>query len=350
MLTAIDGLEQNNIHSSKRRISLQKTNSLWWLRPSALPQWLNPRAFGVVMASIIPSSVIISFCSRYAPGYGYIYRESAEIARTKTHGCWTVSDLRLIGNIPTTHQTKMDVLMKLVLIIHLCKEVQVNFVQSTWKVIDSMTDVYTNSSVLSSHQQVTCIECATRTLMLDGEGLSCNRGDQMCMIYSTCHIKDLLTLEDWGPIGGWLHFCTKMKLTTEWTGTWLDLGIPLAQRKLIRFQIKAINNVYIGLISGHSKGSPGFWVFLGGLRGTKSCLFDELLFKSQCYSEYSGLVTSGEQYRSFWVTWNEGHVRVGTGETLGNGTIMDHVFPNVYTVRHALIGTPKCKGDWVIYL
>ncbi|XP_011427787.3 uncharacterized protein [Magallana gigas] len=244
----------------------------------------------------------------------------------------------------------MDVLLRQVLIIYLCKEVQVNFVHGTWKVIDSMSGVYTNSSVVSSHQDVTCIECAARTLMLDGEGYSCNRGDQMCMIYSTCHIKNRLTPGDWEPIAGWLHFCTKMKLTTEPEDTWLDLGIQLSRRKSIRFQVKVTYSAYILLSSGNNTDSPGYWVTLGGWGATKSCLRDGLVAWSQCYSEYIGRVLSGEQYRSFWVTWNEGHVRVGTGETVGNGTIMDHVFTNVYTVRHALIKTPFYTGDWVIYL
>ncbi|XP_052674951.1 uncharacterized protein LOC128156727 [Crassostrea angulata] len=240
----------------------------------------------------------------------------------------------------------MDVLLRQVLIIYLCKEVQVNFVHGTWKVIDSMSDVYTNSSVLSSHQDVTCIECAARTLMLDGEGYSCNRGDQMCMIYSACHIKDRLTPGDWEPIAGWLHFCTKIKLATEFGEGWLDLGIQLSRRKSIRFQVKATRGVHIGLNSGNNTDSPGYWVILGGWNGTKSCLRDGW---SQCYSNYIGTVLSGEQYRSFWVTWNEGRVRVGTGETPGNGTFMDRVFPNVYTVRHALIRT-DVRGDWVIHL
>lgn len=244
----------------------------------------------------------------------------------------------------------MDVLLRQVLIIYLCKEVQVNFVHGTWKVIDSMSGVYTNSSVVSSHQDVTCIECAARTLMLDGEGYSCNRGDQMCMIYSTCHIKNRLTPGDWEPIAGWLHFCTKMKLTTEFGEDPLDLGIQLSRRKSIRFQVKAIIGVNIGLSSGNNTDSPGYWVILGGWSGTTSCLRDGFVHGSQCYSEYIGPVLSGEQYRSFWVTWNEGHVRVGTGETPGNGTIMDHVFTNVYTVRHALILTSWERGEWVIYL
>lgn len=243
----------------------------------------------------------------------------------------------------------MDVLLRQVLIIYLCKEVQVNFVHGTWKVIDSMSGVYTNSSVVSSHQDVTCIECAARTLMLDGEGYSCNRGDQMCMIYSTCHIKNRLTPGDWEPIAGWLHFCTKMKLTTELKEAPLDLGIQLTQRKSIRFQVKATRDVYIGLGSGHNTDSPGYWVVLGGWGGTTSCLRDGFVHESLCNSEYSGPVLSDEQYRLFWVTWNEGRVRVGTGETPGNGTIMDHVFPNVNTVRHALIGT-DVRGEWVIYL
>lgn len=242
----------------------------------------------------------------------------------------------------------MDVLLRQVLIIYLCKEVQVNFVHGTWKVIDSMSGVYTNSSVVSSHQDVTCIECAARTLMLDGEGYSCNRGDQMCMIYSTCHIKNRLTPGDWEPIAGWLHFCTKIKLGTELGETWLDLGIQLSRRKSIRFQVKATSDLYILLSSGNNTDSPGYWVVLGGVwNRTGSCLRDK---GSPCYSTYIGTVLSGEQYRSFWVTWNEGHVRVGTGETPGNGTIMDHVFPYVYTVRHALIKTYSERGEWVIYL
>lgn len=240
----------------------------------------------------------------------------------------------------------MDVLLRQVLIIYLCKEVQVNFVHGTWKVIDSMSGVYTNSSVLSSHQDVTCIECAARTMMLDGEGYSCNRGDQMCMIYSTCHTKDALTLEDRKTIAGWLHFCTKMKLTTE-PDIWLDLGIQLTQRRSIRFQVKVNAYVHITLSSGHNMSSPFYEILLGWLKGTQSCLGDEHI---SCYSEYIGPVLSGKQYRSFWVTWNEGHVRVGTGVLPGNGTIMDHVFTNVYTLRHALIKTYWDRGEWVIYL
>eukprot|EP00105_Crassostrea_gigas_P011944 XP_011427787.1 PREDICTED: uncharacterized protein LOC105328563 [Crassostrea gigas] len=245
----------------------------------------------------------------------------------------------------------MDVLLRQVLIIYLCKEVQVNFVHGTWKVIDSMSGVYTNSSVVSSHQDVTCIECAARTLMLDGEGYSCNRGDQMCMIYSTCHIKNRLTPGDWEPIAGWLHFCTKMKLTTELKEAPLDLGIQLTQRKSIRFQVKATGDVHIILSSGNNTDSPGYWVVLGEWGSTNSCLgFVEFSNGIQCYSTYSGPVLSGEQYRSFWLTWNEGHVRVGTGETPDNGTIMDHVFTNVFTVRHAMIYTEFYRGKWVIYL
>lgn len=137
-----------------------------------------------------------------------------------------------------------------------------------------------------------------------------------------------------------------MKLTTEFGEGPLDLGIQLSRRKSIRFQVKATRYVFIVLSSGNNTDSPGYWFILGGWGGTKSCLMEG----SQCYSTYIGPVLSGEQYRSFWVTWNEGRVRVGTGATPGNGTFMDRVFPNVYTVRHALINTPWCRGEWVIYL
>lgn len=146
-----------------------------------------------------------------------------------------------------------------------------------------------------------------------------------------------------------VFFFAEIKLAPGLTGTWLDLGIQLSRRKSIRFQVKATNDVYIGLSSGHNRDSTGYWVILGGWGGTTSCLRDGFVHGSQCYSTYIGPVLSGEQYRSFWVTWNEGHVRVGTGETVGTGTIMDHVFPNVYTVRHALIAT-VVRGEWVIYL
>lgn len=144
-----------------------------------------------------------------------------------------------------------------------------------------------------------------------------------------------------------MFFSAEITLATGLTRTWLDLGIQLSRRKSIRFQVKATNDVYIVLSSGNNTDSPGYGVLLGW-EGKKSCLREVHI--SQCYSTYSGPVLSGEQYRSFWLTWNEGHVRVGTGETPDNGTIMDHVFTNVYTVRHALIRTRWCRGEWVIYL
>lgn len=113
----------------------------------------------------------------------------------------------------------------------------------------------------------------------------------------------------------------------------------------LRFDLRASNDAYLGLSTGNSTIFPGYWIILGGWNNLHSCL--RLGFTSRtCLDLHSEPSLKATEYVKFWVLWDSGNIRVGKGEELGNGQILQYVFSNDYVISNVLAAG---HADWIFY-
>ncbi|XP_062606168.1 uncharacterized protein LOC134267978 [Saccostrea cucullata] len=220
-----------------------------------------------------------------------------------------------------------------------------------WKLMDAMNDIFTQKSVSYHLSNVACTECALRTKLMNEKSFSCHQENQTCLIYSTCHVKTRLLTSEWEPSEGWKHFCTAVHTITFDGDPWINIGTLITRRTSIRLQIKATQDAYVGLASGNTTASSGYWIVLGGWSNTKSCLRDGFVYGSTCYSTSIGSHLSGAQFTKFWINWQSSRIEVGLGDTFGHQSIFDYTFANVYQINHLLLRNAySSQCEWIIYL
>lgn len=86
----------------------------------------------------------------------------------------------------------------------------------------------------------------------------------------------------------------------------------------------------------------------GGSGNTKSWI-SESVDGEPVVKVDTDLVLSCDEMRHFWVTWHQGNLTVGRGNTLGNDVIMAHIDLELpYIVSAAAFSTPDMAGEWRI--
>ena len=144
-----------------------------------------------------------------------------------------------------------------------------------------------------------------------------------------------------------MFLSTDMKV--NYKNIWQDLGPILSKKFFFRFEVRASTDAYSGLSTGHSTKFSGYWIVLGGWENSKSCLRDGIVPGNTFFAEHYAFISKSAEYVKFWVTWNYGNIRIGIGETLNHGQIMQNNFHNVYDINNLLIKSFN-KANWIVYL
>ena len=137
-----------------------------------------------------------------------------------------------------------------------------------------------------------------------------------------------------------------------------ELGAFPENDKSLRFQVKGNNDAQLLLMS-QLKGIPPFFIkpyyliIIGGWNNSRSTIetaVDEWVGKNTIavYDKY-GLLSDSE-YRDFWVTWEKGNIRVGTGNTTNMAFVLEWKDPCPFAIRNIAIKTVRnATVDWILF-
>lgn len=86
----------------------------------------------------------------------------------------------------------------------------------------------------------------------------------------------------------------------------------------------------------------------GGSGNTRSWI-SESVNGASVVDAVTDQVLSCDEMRHFWVTWHQGNLTVGRGNTLGSDVIMAYTDLELpYIVSAAAFSTPETAGEWRI--
>ncbi|XP_052061850.1 uncharacterized protein LOC127701920 [Mytilus californianus] len=152
---------------------------------------------------------------------------------------------------------------------------------------------------------------------------------------SSFEIRNIGISTGWGSIGYWSFPCQdcqenekKNKNNTELqdcqgpsietpnlykyillSDNGIGIGNPVADS--INFKVKASSNAQVALMSSNTDQDPLYEVVLGGWANSKSVIRDSK--EGVALATHDGQVLKQTEYRTFYINWRNGHIRVENG-------------------------------------
>ncbi|XP_018369126.1 PREDICTED: uncharacterized protein LOC108765092 isoform X1 [Trachymyrmex cornetzi] len=114
----------------------------------------------------------------------------------------------------------------------------------------------------------------------------------------------------------------------------------------IQFRIKAPNDAHVALTTGPQEGDPMYEVFIGGWNNSKSVVRKNRTKPEVAETETPG-VLSADEYRGFWIRWDNGVLTVGKeGES---DPFLSYADPEPFGIGYFGVCTGwGATGEWLI--
>ncbi|KAJ8320807.1 hypothetical protein KUTeg_002394 [Tegillarca granosa] len=122
-----------------------------------------------------------------------------------------------------------------------------------------------------------------------------------------------------------------------------------ATRTFLIFNVRACNDAHIGLFTTFpSMNQRQFYeIVIGGWGNTKSVI--RKVKQGQPMAQKFAKFLSCTNAKPFWVSWNNGHIKVGTGKDVDRNTFMVWTDPNPYQVNFVAVTSGfGSDADWTI--
>ena len=102
------------------------------------------------------------------------------------------------------------------------------------------------------------------------------------------------------------------------------------------FKVRAMSDAKVSLLRVPSNfKAPSYEIVVGAESNTRTVIHSKAAGGDQIVSQVNTPdILSFTELRSFWVSWNNGTVRIGKGETVGLNEILSYVDPQPAFRRH----------------
>lgn len=126
-----------------------------------------------------------------------------------------------------------------------------------------------------------------------------------------------------------------------------DMGVDVTGHTSLTFQVKACNDAHIALSQDKGVDSRNTYeVVIGGWSGRRSVIRDckQCAYKARSNKRQT---VNCKTYLPFWIGWENGIIRVGTGNVVGNGQFMMWNDAGPHDVNYVAVSTGfGSNGDW----
>ena len=110
------------------------------------------------------------------------------------------------------------------------------------------------------------------------------------------------------------------------------------------FSVKSSNDVHIALRDTKSN-DQSIEIVIGGWSNSMSVLRNKI--QGTNLVEYKAVLLDANQFKPFWVSWEDSQIKVGTGNDVGQNTFMEANIAQA--INHVGIsGWPGAPGEWAI--
>ncbi|KAL6437001.1 hypothetical protein ACFW04_004965 [Cataglyphis niger] len=114
----------------------------------------------------------------------------------------------------------------------------------------------------------------------------------------------------------------------------------------IQFRVKASNDAHIALTTGPQEGDPMYEVFIGGWSNSKSVIRRNRT-KPEVAEVETPDILSGDEYRGFWIRWNDGILTVG--KEGDSAPFLSYADPEPFGIGYFGVCTGwGATGEWLI--
>ncbi|XP_056004596.1 C3 and PZP-like alpha-2-macroglobulin domain-containing protein 8 [Ostrea edulis] len=140
----------------------------------------------------------------------------------------------------------------------------------------------------------------------------------------------------------------ELNITNEYIYHYIeDLNAYIRQYNHVIFDVKACNDAHVILSEQHSDVNNSYEIVIGGWGNTKSVI--RTCKQCQPRTSFIGNPLSCDSFKSFWISWENGAIRVGRGHIIGHGEFMKWTDPSSHLVNYVGISTwPGSSTEWKI--
>lgn len=140
----------------------------------------------------------------------------------------------------------------------------------------------------------------------------------------------------------------ELNITNEYIYHYIeDLNAYIRQYNNVIFDVKACNDAHVILSEQHSDVINSYEIVIGGWGNTKSVI--RTCKQCQPRTSFIGNPLSCDSFKSFWISWENGAIRVGRGHIIGHGEFMKWTDPSSHLVNYVGISTWRGSStEWKI--
>ncbi|CAG2198492.1 unnamed protein product [Mytilus edulis] len=129
-----------------------------------------------------------------------------------------------------------------------------------------------------------------------------------------------------------------------------DYGAFSKMETSIQFEVQGCDNALIALHAKSSLSGPHYYIIIGGWGNTRSQISKAVTHEQLVYLSYKTDLLDCYTYKNFWISWEKGRIRVGSGNTLNDNVFLlyDDMCP--FAIQEVMISTAWWRTvDWIFH-
>lgn len=116
------------------------------------------------------------------------------------------------------------------------------------------------------------------------------------------------------------------------------------------FQVKSCGDAHILLMQSNRTTEDSYELVIAGLQNSQSFIRDGQQGPALATTYHAESLLDCKEFRPFWVSWDEGNIRVGTGLIVDVNDFISYANTTLTGVKHVAIATGReAIGKWMIY-
>ncbi|CAC5424716.1 unnamed protein product [Mytilus coruscus] len=129
-----------------------------------------------------------------------------------------------------------------------------------------------------------------------------------------------------------------------------DYGAFSKTDSSIQFEVQGCADALITLHASSSLSGPDYYIIIGGWGNTRSQISKTVTTEQLVDLYYYNHLMDCYSYQNFWISWQKGRIRVGSGNTLNDNVFLLYDDMCSFTIQEVVISTGWWRTlDWIFH-
>ncbi|XP_063416292.1 uncharacterized protein LOC134697937 [Mytilus trossulus] len=127
-----------------------------------------------------------------------------------------------------------------------------------------------------------------------------------------------------------------------------DYGAFSKMGTSIQFEVQGCDNALITLHAKSNLSGPHYYIIIGGWGNTRSQISKAVSSEQLVYLHYKTGILDCYTYKNFWISWEKGWIKVGSGNTLNDNIFLQYDDICSFDIQEVMISTIWWRTlDWI---